>query len=152
MKQFISLYFVLVLLAGCHNSEAQELIDQVDSRFDGVRSIIVEGVFCDVTVKPGDNSQVHLLGEIRGTRGRDDFSIEVSQNGSEIKVWVDHPNNIRGVVKGFLSFKVPDNVALKVKNVSGDVDVEKIGSDDMALSSVSGNINVSGAGSNILLE
>jgi DUF4097 and DUF4098 domain-containing protein YvlB len=151
MKRFLTFHFMLVLLVGCQISGAQELVDQVDNRFEGVRSISVEGVFCDVSVKPGNASEVHLLGEIRVTRGGDDFSIEVSQNGSELKVWVEHPNNIRGMVKGFLSFQVPDDVSLKVKNVSGNVKVEKIGSDNMELSSVSGNVNVSGAGSNTSL-
>jgi DUF4097 and DUF4098 domain-containing protein YvlB len=152
MKRFIFLYFMFLLLTGCQLTGAQELVDQVDSRFEGVRSISVEGVFCDVSVKPGDASEVHLIGEIRVTRGGDDFSIEVSQNGSELKVWVEHPNNLRGMVKGFLSFQVPDNVLLKVKNVSGNVEVEKIGSDNMELGSVSGNIKVSGAGGNTALH
>ncbi len=152
MKRFISLSLVTFLLISCQQLGAQELVDQVDSRFDNVRSVSVEGVFCNVTVKPGNTSGVHLVGEIRATRGGDDYSIETSQNGTELKVWVEHPNNMRGMVKGFLSFEVPENVLLNVKNVSGNVEVEKIRSDNMSLSSVSGNVKVSGVGANVSLR
>ncbi|WP_291858896.1 DUF4097 family beta strand repeat-containing protein [Marinilabilia sp.] len=152
MKLFLSLSLMFVLLTGCQVAGSQELADQADLRFEGVRSIQVKGVFCDVSVKPGNSAEVHLLGEIRVTRGVEDYSIETTQDGDLLKVWVEYPKIMRGMAKGFLSFEVPDDVLLTVENVSGNVDVEKIGSDNMKLSGVSGDISVSGAGENCVLR
>jgi hypothetical protein len=152
MKHFKSFLFSVIFLGGCLVTLAQELADNVDARFQGIKSISVEGVFCDVSVEPNGSGTVHLEGEIRCTRDADDYAIKTSQSGSELKVWVEHPNNIRGNVKGFLMFQAPENVLLVVKNVSGNVKVNKIVSDGMVLESVSGDIKISGAGKDTRLQ
>ncbi|WP_016776302.1 DUF4097 family beta strand repeat-containing protein [Anaerophaga thermohalophila] len=152
MKRLAFTYLIALILSSCMVADAQQLVDQVDTRFQGIEEISVEGVFCDVTVEPGSSDEVHLNGEIRSTRTTNDLAIKTSQNGSKLRVWIEHPKNLRGNVKGFLMFEVPEDVLLNVSNVSGDVKVTNIGSDNMSLSTVSGNINVTGAGANAGLK
>ncbi|WP_462317630.1 DUF4097 family beta strand repeat-containing protein [Marinilabilia sp.] len=146
MKRFTSFLLAVAFLSSCMLTHSQELVDHVDTRFQGVESIHVEGVFCDVTVEPGNSDEVHLTGEIRTTRDGQEYSIETSQSGNELKIWVEHPNNMRGRVKGFLVLQAPVDARLVVNNVSGNVKVNNIESDEMMLKSVSGNVTVSGAG------
>jgi len=151
MKHLIFLFFLVVLSNGVQ-SNAQQLLDQIDVRFQDVDKIRVEGFFCDVSVEPGASDEVHLTGEIRSAMRNTDLEIKTSQNGNELKVWIEHEDNIRGVVRGFLMFSVPDHVALKVNNVSGNVTVANIGSDNMNLKTVSGDIKVNGTGANTYLK
>jgi hypothetical protein len=143
MKHIVGYFFTLVLLAGCNFTGAQKLAESIDTQFTGIKSIQVEGVFCDVTVEQGQSDEVHLMGEIRSTRNSDKYSIETSQNGTQLKLWVEHPNIMFGNVKGFLAFEIPDDVTLNVENVSGNVTVSNIGSDELRLTTVSGNIKAS---------
>ncbi len=152
MKHFLSLSIFLLLLAGCQLAVAQQLADQVDERFSGVQAIQVKGVFCDVSVNAGTSDEVHLTGEIRVTRSIEDYAIKTLREGNLLKVWVEHPTMMRGIAKGLLSFDAPEDVMLTIENVSGDVEVLNIGSDDMSLASVSGDIRVSGAGSGFRLK
>ncbi|WP_025006707.1 DUF4097 family beta strand repeat-containing protein [Marinilabilia salmonicolor] len=152
MKHFLSLSIMLFLLAGCQMAGAQQLADQMDERFSGVQSIQVKGVFCDVSVNAGTSDEVHLTGEIRVTRGIDDYGIKTSREGNLLKVWVEHPNMMRGIARGFLSFDAPEGVMLSIENVSGNVEVLNIKSDDMSLAAVSGDIKVLGAGNGCRLK
>lgn len=136
---------LLVLFTGFSwNACAQNLADQVDSRYEGIENVKVEGVFCDVTVEPGTIDEVVLEGEIRTTRRSDDYSIEIREKGSELVVWVEHPRNMRGNVKGYLVFKAPRDVSFNVENVSGNIDVSDNSASELSLKSVSGDVTVSG--------
>ncbi|MFW6268156.1 MAG: DUF4097 family beta strand repeat-containing protein [Marinilabiliaceae bacterium] len=140
----ISIILLLVLTGFSWNSCAQSLADQVNSRYEGIESVKVEGVFCDVTVEPGTTDEVLLEGEIRSTRRTDDYSIEVKKEGSQLVVWVDHPRNMIGSVKGFLVFRAPRDVSFDVENVSGNIDVSDNAASELSLKSVSGDVTVSG--------
>lgn len=142
MKRFVYLFPVL-LLWGCLISDAQEVLDNINSNFSGVEAIHVKGVFCDVKVAPGSAGTVQLTGEIRSSRRGDDITIEARQNGSSLEVWVEHPRSLRGNVRGFLDFAVPAGTSIHVENVSGNVKVNGVGRDEMWLESVSGNVEAS---------
>ncbi|PWE01058.1 DUF4097 family beta strand repeat-containing protein [Marinilabilia rubra] len=146
MKRLTSFLLAAVFLSGCMLTHSQELVDHVDTRFQNVESINIEGVFCDVNVEAGGSKEVHLQGEIRTTRDGQEYSIKTSQSGGELKIWVEHPNSMRGRVKGFLILEAPRGVNLSVNNVSGNVKVDDIESDHMLLKSVSGDVTVSKAG------
>ncbi|MGQ1890098.1 DUF4097 family beta strand repeat-containing protein [Thermophagus sp. OGC60D27] len=151
MKHLFFIFSIILWSFVC-SVNAQQLVDQVDARFQNIERILVEGFFCDVNVEPGGVDEVHLKGEIRSTKTTGDLAIKTSQNGNELKVWIDHKESVRGNVRGFLMFKVPDHVAIKVNNVSGNVNVTNIGSDNMNLKTVSGEIFTSGAGANTYLK
>ncbi len=153
MKRNLFYVFTAALLGGCMIvSDAQVQLDKVDARYENIESLNVEGVFCDVTIEPGNSDEVHLTGEIRGTRSSDDYSIQTSQEGGDLKVWIEHPQNMYGNIKGFLILQVPENVSLSVNNVSGNVKVDNIHSDNILLKNISGNIDVSDAGKNGRLQ
>ncbi len=141
----ITIILLFVLSGFSWNSCAQNLADQVNSHYEGIEHVKVEGVFCDVTVEPGTSDEVVLKGEIRSTRRVEDYSIKVRQDGSELVVWVEHPRNMFGNVKGFLVFQAPRDVSFDVENVSGNVDVSDNAASELSLKSVSGDVTVSSA-------
>jgi len=144
MMKKIAVILLAVFSGFSWNSCAQSLADQVNSRYEGIENVKVEGVFCDVTVEPGTTDEVVLEGEIRSTRKADDYSIEVRKEGSELVVWVEHPRNMTGNVKGFLAFRAPRDVSFDVENVSGNIDVSENTASELSLKSVSGDVTVSG--------
>lgn len=146
MKRFTFYLFAMLFLCNCMVSDGQEMVDQIDTQFQGVKSIHIKGVFCDVRVEPSNSSEVTLQGEIRSVRNSDQYGIETALRGDELEIWVEHPKRMIGHVKGFLALEAPKDVVLKVSNVSGNVKVENIASDNIMLKSVSGNVFVTGAG------
>ncbi len=142
MKRFVYLFPVL-LLWGSLITDAQEVLDNIDSNFSGVEAIHVKGVFCDVKAVPGSAGTVHLTGEIRSARRGDEVKIKTRQNGSSLEVWIELPRSLRGNVRGYLNFAVPSATSIRVENVSGNVKVNGVGRDEMWLESVSGNVEAS---------
>ncbi len=152
MKRFKFFLVTIAILNGGLLTNAQKLIDHIDEKYRGIESIEVRGVFCDVAVEPGNTEEVHLKGEIRGVRAYDDYSINASKSGATLMVEVQHPNSVRGNMKGFLNFEVPQGVELDVINVSGEAEVMNIESSDMNIKTVSGSILVDSPGHNTRLN
>jgi len=122
----------LLLLFTASFSFAQNVIDQVDTSYEGVTKLVVRGSFCDVNVVGGIGSNVALNGKITGSGGNSkDMKIMHRQSGSTLEVWIDRPdrnnwnwgwNNLNGK----LDLKVPSKIELVVDNSSGDVSVQNI--------------------------
>jgi hypothetical protein len=146
-------YLLLTLLVFTITvSDAQKLIDYVDSRYNAVNNLEIKGAFCDVVIEPVHSDAVHLKGEIRSLRGSDGYSIKTLKVKDVLKVWIDFPVSMFDNVKGFLTLQVPTDVILNIETVSGDIRISRIGSEGMVLKSVSGNIQASGIGNNATLQ
>jgi DUF4097 and DUF4098 domain-containing protein YvlB len=141
MRVTILLSLILWLLPEV--AKSQDLVDQVKESFTDINTVTVKGIFCSVEVEPGSNSTVTLEGEIRATRKYEDLRISYNKTGNTLEVVVEQPSNIVGQVKGFLRLTVPASVLLDVKTVSGSIEVNGVGRDNLVLEAVSGSIEAS---------
>ncbi|MFO8001037.1 MAG: DUF4097 family beta strand repeat-containing protein [Marinilabilia sp.] len=151
MRKLAAILFV-ALLGSSVFSVAQEPVDRINTQYEGVERVRVEGVFCDVSVERGDGDEVSLEGEIRSTRKTNDYAIRASRDGEELRIRVEHPKKMTGNVKGFLAFRAPADVSFEVDNVSGDIDVVDNAASKLSLKSVSGNIKIAGVGGEVKLK
>ncbi|MCG8578733.1 MAG: hypothetical protein MI866_02375 [Bacteroidales bacterium] len=127
--------------------QAQDVIDQVDETYNNVTSVEVEGSFCSVNIVGGSGNDVHLTGEVTGSK-KYDVKIRHNMSGGTLRVWIDRPNSLRNV-KGKLEFSVPTNTNIDVDNSSGSVYVKDIGQVVVKLEASSGSIKAINIDSNV---
>ncbi|WP_430817981.1 DUF4097 family beta strand repeat-containing protein [Carboxylicivirga marina] len=139
------LSLITVMFISC--VKAQDVIDQVDETYNNVTSVEVEGSFCSVNIVGGEGSDVHLSGEVVGSK-KYDIKIRHNMSGGTLRVWIDRPNSLRNV-KGKLELKVPSNTNIDVDNSSGSVNVSNIGQVVVKLQASSGSIKARNIDSNL---
>ena len=124
-------------------STAQTVYAEVNTQFDGVERIEIEGRFVDVNIIGTDTDEVDLKGIIRGKlRGEKDFEFKHRQNGSLLKIWIEAPRSIIGRFEAKLTLKVPYSMDIDIHNSSGDVYIEEIAADKMKLVTTSGDVEL----------
>jgi len=110
-----------------------------------VKSVVVNGIFCDVEVM-GGSSKVVFDGLIKGDGDSGDYIIAAIQSGSTVVFKVERKTgknwkwNSLDVSR--LNLKIPDNVALKIENTSGDVSVEDYTGEMLEVRATSGDIDM----------
>ncbi|TAH19643.1 MAG: hypothetical protein EAZ08_08055 [Cytophagales bacterium] len=137
----------LVLLFSYSVSLAQNVIDQVDTSYEGITKLVVRGSFCDVNVVGGSGSGVSLNGKITGSGDNSkDLKIMHRQSGNTLEVWIDRPNRNSNWswgwnnMNGKLDLKVPAQIDLMVDNSSGNVGVQGITYATCDISASSGDV------------
>ncbi len=133
----IVLLFTVIPFSAC----SQKTIDSVDKTFENITSVKVEGSFCDVKISGEKRHDVALKGEILSSKNYD-IKIKYQKNGETLKVWLERPKSLRGQIKGNLTFSVPFNTNIDVKNSSGSILVENTGQCEINLTASSGGISV----------
>ena len=88
-----------------------------------VKQVVIDGVFCDVTVSPG--SSLVFDGIIKGNGQSGDYLIASIQTGTTVVFKVERKKERnRGwsnIELGKLSLTLPEHIELKITNTSGDV-------------------------------
>lgn len=125
---------------------------QVNKNFPNVTSIDVDGFFCDVTIKPSTGNNVEFSGSINSRQSIDEVNIRYSQEGSVLRIWIEHPRNMRFSADGIFDLKVPLNTNVKINNVSGDIIASDLAGKEIALESVSGRISCTNILTNLYAE
>ncbi|MFA9371931.1 MAG: DUF4097 family beta strand repeat-containing protein [Labilibaculum antarcticum] len=134
---------LLVLFLFSLNSFSQTVFADEKESYDGVKKIVVEGKFCDVTLKGENREDVKFEGVIKGiSRKGNSYKINHRLEGSTLRVWIESPRTTWGNIDGSLKFLVPSQMELDVENSSGDVYCENISSDYTKISASSGDVNV----------
>ncbi len=144
MKNLILSALALLSLSSCiiKNANGQSIfIDQVSQSFDNIKSIELEGSFCEVLIDGGTNPSIIFEGEIKASDKRDDIKIKTSTSGTNLKIWIEKPKNTWDNLSGKLSLKVPQETNIIVNNSSGNVSVSNISNSKVELIASSGNIS-----------
>ncbi|PKQ65068.1 hypothetical protein BZG02_04355 [Labilibaculum filiforme] len=141
---------LLVLFLFSLPSFAQTVFADEKANYDGVKRIVVEGRFCELTLFGENREDVQFKGLIKGTSTRgNSYKINHRLEGNTLKVWVESPRNIWGNIDASLRFLVPLKTEVIVKNSSGDVFCENLTSDYLKISASSGDVNVKNICSNM---
>ncbi|WP_461644137.1 DUF4097 family beta strand repeat-containing protein [Labilibaculum euxinus] len=134
---------LLVLFLFSLNSFSQTVFADEKANYDGVKKIVVEGRFCDVTLLGENREDVKFVGIIKGvSRNGSSYKINHRLEGSILRVWMESPRTSWGNIDASLQFLVPTQMEIDVKNSSGDVYCENISSDYTKIHASSGDVNV----------
>lgn len=141
-QKLVKRFFLLTAICFySFSSFSQKIYADEKANYDGVSKVVVEGRFCDVTIKGQDREDVKFEGIIKGlSRKGSEYEIHHRLEGSVLKVWVESPRNSWGNIDASLQFWVPSKISVDVKNSSGDVLCENIKSDFTKLKASSGDI------------
>lgn len=145
-----AMLFVATLLISVSCIQAQDVLDQVNEKYNNISAIEVEGSFCSVSITGGSGSDVDFTGEVIGNK-KYDIKIRHNVSNGTLRVWIDRPNSLSNV-KGKLVFVVPQNTNIDVDNSSGSISVENIGQAVVKLEASSGSIRGRNIASNVSAE
>lgn len=138
-----ALWFGLLILAFSFAPLlSQELSDRVVEIFNGVETVSVKGSFCKTEIVIGSDAEVILEGEIRSVRRYQDLRIRYAQTGSQLDIWIEHPRNTTGQIRGLLRLTVPAQTRVEVANLSGSISADGLGNNSTTLETLSGNVDV----------
>ncbi len=138
-----TLWLGLLILAFSFTSLlSQELLDRINENFTGVETVSIKGSFCKTEIVTGSDAEVALEGEIRSVRRYQDLRIRYAQTGSHLDIWIEHPRNTTGQIRGLIRLTVPAQTLVEVSNLSGSISVDGLGSNTTTLETLSGNVDV----------
>ena len=142
-KRFIQLVFCSLLMICSVSSFSQTIYAEEHKVFDGINKLEVKGSFCNVEILSSDRADVKFDGFIKGTSLRNKkFDIEYEVVGNKLSIWIDSPLSFSGRIEAKLRFEVPVDIAVQVKNSSGDIYCEGLVSKYNSLRASSGDISV----------
>ncbi len=138
-------------------------LTNVDTLFIGVKRLEVNGLICDVNIKPGSNDKVSLKGDIKietkgVIRGKYDYKINYEKKDTVLKVWVEDKGTKNIVIRGsfkmeaFLNFEVPSNIDVVINSNKGNISVDGLQGKICNLNSSYGNITANNISTNVLLK
>lgn len=139
--RIIALWFgLLISVFSLSPLLAQELVDKVQESFPGIETVSIKGSFCKTEITVGSDADLTLEGEIRSVRRYQDLRIRYAQTGSQLDVWIEHPRNTSGQIRGFLLLSVPAHTRVVVSNLSGSVIVDGVGNSTTTIETLSGDV------------
>lgn len=143
-------FLLLVLFLFSLNSFSQTVFADEKATYDGVKKIVVKGIFCDLTLIGENREDVKFEGIIKGvSRKGSSYKINHRLEGNTLRVWVESPRTTWGNIYASLKFLVPSQMEIDVKNSSGDVYCENISSDYTKIRASSGDVEVKFLNSNL---
>lgn len=110
----------------------------------GIETISVNAEFLDVEISGDDGAAVSMSSDLPsdspfGARG---YKLLHKVDGARLKVWLEKDWPLEWPSGGTLSLQCPRSAVLKIETVSGRIRVERMGSRNCALRTVSGQIRV----------
>ncbi len=123
---------------------AQKILAELEFRAENIKEVNIDGSFCDVVVKKGD--EVYFKGIIEGAGDEGDYEIISDINGSQLDIEVDRKGSgwsgWNKMSKALLELTVPDNVDVMIDNSSGDVTISGIKTSRIRVETSSGDIDI----------
>ena len=129
-----------LLLQNCNEISAQGTLAEAEFSIENVKYLEIDGGFCNIELNGYSGSSLKMEGSIKGSGDQDKYEIIYREENGKIKVWVEHPNNIWGNIKGLIRFDVPKNVQVMADNSSGNIDANNLNANEINLEASSGNI------------
>ena len=151
--------FLALTGARAANDRAEDKLSRIEALARDGR-VSIQNVSGRIEVRSWDKAQVRIeavkvsessSGE-RAKENLDLVTIEIANEGGFLRIETKYPEsrpfgrNVRVHVNYVLT--IPDQASLRVKNVSGDIDVRNIGG-DLDFDEVSGDVLIEGAGRSI---
>jgi len=118
----------------------QDILAEADFSLKDVKSLEVEGGFCNVELKGSSGSSLTMNARIEGNDNPDKYEIVYRVDNGRIKVWIERPNSSWRNIKGWMKFDVPKHIDVKIDNSSGNIQAEDLESNEIYLEASSGNI------------
>lgn len=163
-RKHVVVFAVLVGLTALTGAWAAD--DRVEEKFNRTEALARDGrvsiqnVSGTIEVRSWDKAQVQIdavkvsksSSEARAKENLSLVTIEIVNEGGYLRIETKYPEsrhfgrNINVYVNYVLT--IPDQASLRVKNVSGDIDVRKIGG-DLDVDDVSGDVIIEGAGRSV---
>ncbi|WP_421889042.1 DUF4097 family beta strand repeat-containing protein [Marinoscillum sp.] len=138
MKRTTTLIYCLLVSFA---SLAQTILAEHHFESPDIKQVVVEGVFCDISVQPG--SSLIFDGIIKGNGSPGDYVIASIKTGTTVVFKVERKKEgNRGwsnIEAGKLTLTLPAHVELKVTNSSGDIDISDF-TGELEASTSSGDI------------
>ncbi|MBV6646369.1 MAG: DUF4097 family beta strand repeat protein [Cyclobacteriaceae bacterium] len=146
-------FFILVLLQISISLSVfgQKTLADVEFEAENVRSVTIDGSFCDVILKTGD--RVYCKGLILGGGDPDDYNIQSDIRGDDLFIQVEkRGRSWTRISKASITVTIPDQTRIKVDNSSGDVYLSDVGSNDIDIETSSGEVRVESSDGIMRLE
>lgn len=125
---------------------------KLDTLFDGITRLEVDGGFCNIVVRPGKGDRLTkikatALAEFKGVvLKQPEYYFACEKNGNTLKIglYTKGPDNLVIVgssrMEGLMEFEIPKNMDVVLKNSSGDIDIKGITSSVCELRTSYGDI------------
>ena len=144
MRRLPLLVFLLSELfinRACINVNAQKILAEARFSIENVKSLEIEGGFCNVDLNGYTGESLKMEGNIKGNGDPDKYEIIYQEDNGRIKVWVEHPVNFWGNIEGKLIFDVPREVLVHANCSSGNIEAGELDAREINLEASSGNIS-----------
>jgi hypothetical protein len=150
LKGFLikTLSFTLLCTFSCVYAQNTEL-DQVNETLSNITSVVVDGSFCNVTIKSHSDNTVIFKAELKGSSNMTGAKVKYSTENSVLHIWLDIPKDLWNNISGKIELMVPANTIITVNNSSGSVFVNGIGNANVSVQTSSGSIKVDQVDSNL---
>lgn len=147
------------------NKSKDELSIRIDTVFNDVKKLEIEGSFCNVNIRQTERENMRITGEIRVEVGgihskmdEDDYDLHYEKEGSLLKVQVNCKGKVVMLGGSFnrtalLEFDLPSQVSeVVVNNSSGDVNIDHFRGEHLNVHSVSGDIDAKHVSADVSLK
>jgi DUF4097 and DUF4098 domain-containing protein YvlB len=136
----IMLYLCLVSISTIFAMGVSDKQETRNSQFEGISSVQIEGVFCDIAYTGTDSSLLKMEVIISDSQTK---VRQTAENG-RLHVWIERDWSFSSMFKGTnrISFVGPKEIKFDVNNASGAIRVRDIASGRMNLRTASGSIHV----------
>lgn len=136
------IFALIVLSVACHSSFTQKILAEHHFEASDISEVSVEGAFCDVMVSRGTG--LVFDGVIKGSGNPGDYLIASIRNGNTVLFKVERKEEVSwgwpDIDEALITLTVPENVALKITNSSGDVKVTDLKGGSLVVSATSGDL------------
>ncbi|WP_162344298.1 DUF4097 family beta strand repeat-containing protein [Cyclobacterium salsum] len=144
IKILFGVAVMLILSIGC-NPLPKETITDIDTSFEGIRKVIVQGGALEISYTGGDDTEkVYLTAFLESTDAGTE-GIHYEQSGDELIVSFDSEMDFSFLfgrqVDGFISLKGPREMELDMYNSSGKLEVYHVRNENIKLRGSSGSID-----------
>ncbi len=125
----------------------------INETFTGVSKVNVSMVFSDIFIESAEGDEVKVDGYVEWDSTKKKYEIEAYMKGSTLYVKLENSHkNISGKNSGKLFITMPKSVNAEVSVVSGDININGVGTDEVTCNSVSGDITAENIGCDLELN
>ena len=143
MMRLTKIFIALALAGTCTTLLAQQDVSETRS-VDADAYISISNAFGEISISGWDKNEV----SIEGSLGEDVKELIIRETGSGLMIEVKNPkssyrhDNGYNKLSSYLEVKVPVGARVEAESVSADISVEELAGDHLAVSSVSGDIDL----------
>ena len=143
MMRLTKIFIALALTSTCTTLLAQQDVSETRS-VDADAYISISNAFGKITISGWDKNEVSIAGSL----GKDVKELIIEETGSGLMIEVKNPkrgfmrDNNESELNSYLELNVPVHARVEAESVSADISVTELSGDHLAVSSVSGDIDM----------